>query len=136
MENFLNQVLIDYINFIEGYKNLIRGQNKIEDNFIKMKNGEIDKYTFLYHGAGCRLEKEGIVCEFDFLPENDFPIKFSSWKILEFINTNTRWSGINYGLEDVHEGLLNLVKKKKLFLLNIGGVEFPIFQVKGVECIK
>lgn len=130
MENYLNEILSDYVNFIEGYKNLIRSQNKTEDDFIHINNGKIGSYSFFYHGAGCRLEKDGIICEFDFLPENDFPIKFSSWKMYEFVKTNERWNKLNFSLEDVHTGLLKLVKTERLVLLEIDGVRFPIFQVK------
>lgn len=136
IENFLNEVLIDYVNFIEGYQEEIRSQNKTEIDLMQMRNGKIGSYDFFYHGAGCRLEKEGIVCEFDFLPENGFPIKFSSWEMLEFINTNKRWSGLNYSIEDVHTGLLNLVKKEKLVLLELYGRKFPIFQIKNIRYEK
>ncbi|WP_316822993.1 DUF6896 domain-containing protein [Pedobacter gandavensis] len=130
MENYLNEILIEYVNFIEEYKSLIKCQNKSEDDFISIKNGEIGSYSFFYHGAGCRLEKDGIICEFDFLPENDFPIKFSSWKMYEFIKTNERWNKLKFSLDDVHTGLLKLVETKRLVLLEINGVSFPIFQVK------
>jgi len=130
MENYLNEILSDYVNFIEGYKNVIRSQNKTEDDFIHINNGKIGSYSFFYHGAGCRLEKDGIICEFDFLPENDFPIKFSSWKMYEFVKTNERWNKLDFSLEDVHTGLLKLVKTERLVLLEIDGVRFPIFQVK------
>jgi len=133
MENYLNEVLIDYINFIEEYKNLIKSQNRTETEYIDMNNGEIGNYNFLYHGAGCRLEKEGVICEFDFLPENDFPIKFSSWKMYEFIRTNENWNKLDFSLEDVHIGLLQLVQKGRLVLLDIDGIKFPIFQIRGLK---
>lgn len=129
MENILKEVLIDYVNFIAGYKDLIKSENRIEADFMQMKNGKIGDYSFLYHGAGCRLEKLGVVCEFDFLPENDFSIKFSRWKMYEFFKTSPKWNGLNYNLEDIHTGLLKLVEKGKLFLLELNGVKFPIFQI-------
>jgi hypothetical protein len=130
MEKYLEEILIDYINFIEEYKNLIT-----ESEYIEMVNGKIGSYAFFYHGAGCRLEKDGTVCEFDFLPENDFPIKFSSWKIHEFIRTNKKWKKLSYSLEDVHTCLLKLVEKGKLNLLEINGVKLPIFQVGKMKNI-
>lgn len=131
MENYLSEIVRDYVDFIEGYKNLIRIQNKTEDDLIHINDGKIGDYSFSYHGAGCRLERDGVICEFDFLPENDFPIKFSSWKMFEFIKTNERWNKLNFSMDDVHLGLLELVKSGRLVLLEIEGVKFPIFQVKG-----
>jgi len=131
MENYLKEILIDYVNFIEEYKNLEKNQNKTEIEHGHINNGKIGNYSFFYHGAGCRLEKDGVICEFDFLPENGFPIKFSSWKMYEFIRTNEKWNKINLTLEDVHGGLLKLVKEEELVLLDINGVKFPIFQIKN-----
>jgi hypothetical protein len=50
--------------------------------------GIIGAYQYFYHGGGCKLEKDGVVCEFDYLPENGYPIKFSIWKFGEYIKTN------------------------------------------------
>lgn len=132
MEN-LNEILSDYVNFIEGYKNLIRSQNKTEDDFIHINNGEIGSYRFHYHGAGCRLEKDGVICEFDFLPENGFPVKFSTWVIYEFINTNAKWNGITHNIDVIHLELLKLVEKGELVLLDVMGVKFLVFQIKDIE---
>jgi len=136
MENYLKEVLIDYISFIEEYKNLIKNQNKTEADYILTNNGKIGNYNFLYHGAGCRLEKEGVICEFDFLPENNFPVKFSSWKMYEFIRTNEKWNKLDFSLDDVHIGLLQLVQKGGLVLLDIDGIKFPIFQIRGIEIFQ
>ncbi|WP_316838579.1 DUF6896 domain-containing protein [Pedobacter gandavensis] len=133
MGNFLKEILIDYVSFIVGYKELIIQQNGIESDFIDLGSGTIGDYSFFYHGAGCRLEKEGVVCEFDFLPENGFPIKFSNWEVYEFINTNAKWSGITYNLDEIHIELLKLVEKRELVLLDISGVKFLVFQIKDVE---
>lgn len=130
MEKYLGEILIDYVNFIEAYKNLVRNHNRMESDLIQMSTGKIGNYAFLYHGAGCRLEKDGIICEFDFLPENGFPVKFSTWKMYEFIRTNKKWNKLKFSLEEVHIGLLKLVEDKKLFLLNINEIELPIFQIK------
>lgn len=136
MEHFLKEVLIEYINFIVDYKSLIIKQNKKESDIIHLKSGKIGQYDFLYHGAGCRLEKEGIVCEFDFLPENEFPIKFTNWEISEFIKTNKTWNEKKYRSEDIHTGLLTLVRMKKLVLLELGGRKFPVFQIKDLSVFQ
>ena len=124
-------VLIDYVEFIEEFDNL-RKSNLHDD---KVREGEIGSFNFSYHGAGCRLEKEGIVCEFDFLPENQFPIKFSSWKLSEFIRTNPKWNHSSLTLEIIHDELMKIVENKKLFLLEVEGMAFPIFQIKKKELL-
>lgn len=133
MIKFLEEVIRDYIEFIQEYKFMIKAQGKDEKIFEKKRNGVIGNYIFLYHGAGCRLERDGIICEYDFLPENGYPIKFSNWKIYEFINTNKKWNVKGYSQKDIHDGLMGLVEIKKLFLLEIGGVKFPVFQIKNIN---
>lgn len=91
-----------------------------------MGNRTIGDYSFVYHDAGYRLEKEDVVCEFDFLPENGFPIKFSNWEVYQFINTNAKWNRITYNLDEIHIELLKLVEKGELVLLEISGVEGPV----------
>lgn len=132
MKDIIKAVLTDYVDFIRGFKDLIYNQSIDEENLYGT-SGVIDDYKFRYHGAGCRLEKKGTICEYDFLPENGFPIKFSSWKLQEFINTSEKWRGLDCGLEDLHESLLCLVEEKMLLLLELGGVQYPVFQVKDLD---
>ncbi|UIR55480.1 hypothetical protein LZQ00_14555 [Sphingobacterium sp. SRCM116780] len=131
MKNIEN-IVVDYYEFIQNYKDLIKEQNKDESYFIKERKGEIGGYKFWYHGAGCRLEKEGTACEFDYLPENGFPVKFTNWEIYEFINTSRKWPELNPNLDDIHISLMALVQQNKLFLLELDGVKFPVFQMKDV----
>lgn len=130
MKESIELILADYVDFILKYKEVLKSYNQNEADLIRMKKGDIGGYKFFYHGTGCRLEKDSVVCEFDSLPKNDFHIKFSNWKMYEFINSTTKWGKFNYTLEDVHEALLQLVKQGKLVFLVIGGASFPIFQVK------
>jgi hypothetical protein len=133
MEDLLKEILTDYVSFINGYKNLIKSHNRKEADFIAIRTGTIGAYSFHYHGAGCRLEKLGVICEFDFLPENECPIKFSSWKLYEFFNTNSKWNKVNYSLDDIHKDLLKLVEEGKLVLLELFGVKFLVFQIKDID---
>lgn len=132
MENLIEDVLIEYLNFIRRYKNLIKKQNLNEEKLYGT-SGVIGDYKFQYHGAGCRLEKNGTICEYDFLPKNGYPIKFSNWEIYEFIKTTQKWNIVDYSLQYIHIVLLKLVERKKLYRLEIGGVEYPVFQVKDMS---
>lgn len=132
----IEKIVIDYYCFIQDYKNLVRGKGIEESDLISKKKGEVGIYKFHYHGAGCRLEKEGIICEYDYLPTNDYPIKFSSWKLFEYMNTNPKWQDVKYNLDSVHKCLMTLVGENKLFLLELDGVKFPIFQLNNVTMLK
>jgi hypothetical protein len=136
MEDFFKKILIDYVSFINGYKNLIKSQNKKEDDFVAICTGKIGEYSFHYHGVSCRLEKLGVICEFNFLPENEFPIKFTTWGIYEFFITNSKWNGLNYSVDDIHKDLLKFVEKGKLVLLELFGRAFLIFQIKDTDSLN
>ncbi|MFD2969946.1 DUF6896 domain-containing protein [Sphingobacterium bambusae] len=126
-------ILVDYLAFIENFRvSLLEHTGKNFYN-VKDKSGKIGDYFYHFHGAGCRLEKDNIVCEFDFLPQNEFPIKFSVWKFSEFINTNERWQHLKMELPELDVELKKLVFEKKLHLLDIGGVIFQIFQVENAS---
>ncbi|MFD2557199.1 DUF6896 domain-containing protein [Sphingobacterium tabacisoli] len=92
-------------------------------------------YKFQYHGAACRLEKHGVICEYDLLPENEYPVKFSNWELNEFINTSEKWKTVKYSLEELHEILLQLVEDKKAS--SFGDRVYNIFCLsnKRYECI-
>lgn len=132
MKDRLKEILLDYICFIEAFKNEIIAQD-IKEESLYGTGGNIGDYKFQYHGAGCRLEKLGVICEYDFLPENGYPIKFSTWDISEFIRSNQIWSELHCSLEILHEHLLSLVEEKELFLLELEGLIFPVFQVKDIK---
>ncbi|WP_437922107.1 DUF6896 domain-containing protein [Sphingobacterium sp. LRF_L2] len=132
MEN-IQLILSDYLRFIDDFRiKLLKSTGK---NFfdIDVKMGTIDYFTYLFHGAGCRLEKDGVVCEFDFLPENEYPIKFTVWEIYEFIRTNKIWQHLTMELSDIESKLAKQVENGKLNLLELGGMVFKVFQVKNME---
>lgn len=130
MKAVINMV-IDYLEFIEGFERLLKNAGMSHDDFRRKKNlGIIGAYKYFYHGGGCKLEKDGVVCEFDYLPENGYPIKFSIWKFAEYIRTNPKWNNLGYDTDLIHKELHRLVKLSKLFYLEEFGVVYPIFQVK------
>jgi len=92
--------------------------------------GIIGAYQYFYHGGGCKLKKDGVVCEFDYVPENGYPIKFSIWKFGGYIKTNPKRFHFGFDIDFIHKELCELVKLGKLFYLEEFGVLYPIFQVK------
>jgi len=132
IKNHIENIIIDYVKFIKEFESLL-GELDFDSTKIYDESGVIGHYRYQYHGAGCRLEKNGIICEYDFLPKNNYPIKFSSWKLFEFIRTNNKWNSLIISLDDVHEVLMLLVEDKKIFLLDLGGSIFPIFQIKDMQ---
>ncbi|WP_409574954.1 DUF6896 domain-containing protein [Sphingobacterium siyangense] len=67
-------------------------------------------FNYHFHGAGCRLEKDGVICEFDFMPTNEYSIKFCLWKMCEFILTNHANGIIKLEESESHEVLYTQVE--------------------------
>ncbi|RKE56008.1 DUF6896 domain-containing protein [Sphingobacterium detergens] len=126
----LRKVLQDYVSLIEDFKSQFSPDiNEFEQKSSRNRSGNIGEFKYHFHGAGCRLEKEGIVCEFDFMPTNEYPIKFSIWKMSEFILTNKAYGIDKLEESELHEALHPLVEDRTLVKLVFGGVVWEIYQI-------
>lgn len=102
---------------------------EFEKKSSRNRSGHINGFDYRFHGEGCRLEKEGIVCEFDFMPTNEYPIKFSIWKMSEFILTNKAYGIDKLELSELHEVLHPLVEDGTLVKLKLAGVVWEVYQI-------
>ncbi len=102
---------------------------EFEKKSRRNRSGHIGEFKYWFHGAGCRLEKDGIVCEFDFMPTNEYPIKFSTWEIREFILTNKAYGIDKLEESELHEALHPLVDDGTLVKLVLGGVVWEVYQI-------
>lgn len=129
-------ILHYYLHFIEHFRKCLlhhTGNSFFDFNVETGRAGQVEDYTYLFHGAGCRVEKDGIVCEFDFLPKNEYPIKFSLWKFQEYIRTSKQWEHAYVELSELHVALMKLVESNDLHLLEIAGCTYLVFQVADVH---
>lgn len=134
----IKKVLKDYIDFINNYENLMKDKYNIKENIslwevahqnIFSKQGSIGNYEYLYHGFGCRLEKDNVVCEYDTAPLNGNEIKFSYWKFLEFIKTNPKYNKLDITRNYMEDELDKLVKEGILSWYILDGYSYNILQV-------
>ncbi|MGE8292367.1 MAG: DUF6896 domain-containing protein [Sphingobacterium sp.] len=126
----LRTVLQDYVSLIEDFKSQFSPDiNEFEQKSSRNRSGNIGEFKYQFHGAGCRLEKDGIVCEFDFMPTNEYPIKFCLWKMSEFILTNKVYGIDKLEESELHEVLHPLVEDGTLVKLVFGGVVWEIYQI-------
>ena len=124
------KVLNDYVAFINDFKyQFSPNMEEFEKKSSRNRSGHISGFKYQFHGAGCRLEKDGIVCEFDFMPTNEYPIKFSTWEIREFILTNKAYNIDRLELSELHEALHPLVEDGTLVKLKLGGVVWEVYQI-------
>lgn len=94
------------------------------------RRGHIKGYDYNFHGAGCTLIKNGIICEYDVTLLTKKEIKFSLWKFSEFIRTHPDYSDKEYSMEYIDKKLSELIDIKILSWLEIEGKVFKIYQVE------
>ncbi len=129
----MNRILKQYIQFIKDFENELSCKYNIYDDFWNQsgirfpKEGTTDHFKYNYHGAGCKIQKDGVVCEFDVAPLNGNDIKFSPWKLFNFINTNPDID--NVSKEDLDLGLSLLIEQKQISKLIIDGIDTGVYQV-------
>lgn len=126
----IRKVLNDYVAFIDDFRcQFSPNMDEFEQRSSRNRSGHIGGFNYQFHGAGCRLEKDAIVCEFDFMPINEYPIKFSTWEMREFILTSKAYGIDKLEESELHELLHPLVEDGTLVKLVLGGVVWEIYQV-------
>ncbi|PUV24053.1 DUF6896 domain-containing protein [Sphingobacterium athyrii] len=126
----IKEILNDYVAFINDLKHRFSpNMEEFEKKRSQNRSGNIGEFKYQFHGAGRRLEKDGIVCEFDFMPTNEYPIKFSTWEIRKFILTTKAYSIDKLEKPELHEALHPLVDDGTLVRLVLGGVVREVYQI-------
>ncbi|WP_299223300.1 hypothetical protein [uncultured Aquimarina sp.] len=122
-----------YIGFIKDFEEELNTTFNISGNIWEKagndfpKLGEFNGYKYSFHGAGCRVEKEGVICEYDIAPLNNTSIKFSLWKLFNFIKTNPSLQDMSK--DDVHVNILKLIEDKIISKLIIENIDTGIYQI-------
>lgn len=132
--NNMEEILNDYIAFIKTFENKMIVKYNLEKNPWNVRRvfdrkGVIDEYHYTYHGVGCRLESEGIICEYDVAPLDGKEIKFDSWNFWEFANTYPKYKPLQYTIEYIEEELLKLIDRGILSFMEIDGRIFQVYEV-------
>ncbi|WP_282088453.1 DUF6896 domain-containing protein [Aquimarina algiphila] len=122
-----------YISFIKDFEKELSVKHGISDDFWNKsgkdfpKKGTTENYIYNFHGAGCTIEQNDIICEYDTAPLNGNNIKFSPWKFFNFIKTHPKLNTISK--EDLESGLQLLLTKKKISKLVINDIQTGVYQV-------
>lgn len=88
---------------------------------------KVKDYEYFFHGAGCRIVKNKIICEYDFLSyEDGFSYQFSIWKLKSFIES---FYEIPLNEKELKQKIEELVTKGFLKKLKIENRIFDIYIV-------
>lgn len=122
----IQEILINYINFIRAFEELLKDKYKKDINpcsfsqtFFERK-GIIDGIDYWFHGSGCTAEKDGVIYAYD-IAVNE--IQFSQWEFSELIRTHPQYQQLNYTPEFIEYELYQLINKGILDWVFIEGIE-------------
>tara|TARA_Y100001947_G_C10208735_1_gene248198 strand:- start:13 stop:411 length:399 start_codon:yes stop_codon:yes gene_type:complete len=130
----MNKEIITYIEFIKKFEGKLNSKFEISGNIWERsgkdfpKSGKVGDYKYSFHGAGCRIENNGIICEYDIAPLNGKSIKFSLWKLANFIKIHPKLEEKEFS--DLDKELSFLVKERFLSKLKIDDIETSTYQVE------
>ncbi|MFP3833592.1 DUF6896 domain-containing protein [Chryseobacterium sp. SIMBA_028] len=130
----IKKLLEEYLIFIVNFESVLKKEYDIpNDKNIwshmvekKYEKGIAGTYNYVRHGSGFTVEKNGIICEYDKAPLNEYDIKFSFWKFKNFIET----AHIQVIIEDVvlKKDLSDLITANILSWLITDGINWNIYQ--------
>lgn len=123
--------LDEYIHFIKDFEGTIKKEFNIQNDIYlhlnkKFKSrGKVNNYDYYFHGAGCRIEKDKVICEYDYLSyENNLSYQLSLWKLKTFIDS---FYNIDYDANMLKDELENLVIKGVLKKLKIDNKIYDVY---------
>ncbi|SEH45582.1 DUF6896 domain-containing protein [Chryseobacterium culicis] len=128
------KLLEEYLVFIVNFESVLKKEYDIPKNINiwsylverKYKKGTVATYNYICHGSGFTVEKNGIICEYDKAPLNEYDIKFSFWKFKNFIETNHMQIIIDDSI--LKKDLSDLITANIVSWLIIDGINWNIYQ--------
>jgi hypothetical protein len=120
----IKEILTDYICFIRTFEVLLKNKYKMDINPCSFsgtlfeKKGTIDGIEYWFHGSGCTVEKDGVLCKYD-ISINE--IQFTQWDFTEFIRTHPEYQKLNYSSDYIEYELYQLINKGTLAWLIVKG---------------
>ena len=129
----MKEELNSYVKFIRDFEKELEKKCQISNDFwnksgIKFpKTGNTKSFKYSFHGAGCRVEKGEVVCEYDIAPLNDNDINFSLWKLFNYIETNPELENVDR--KDLESGVKELEKEGVISKLFIDGIDTGLYEI-------
>lgn len=113
-------ILTEYITYIKTFEQLIRDKYQLfkeetilsgVENSFKRK-GNIDNFTYWFHGSGCSLGIDTVECHYDYFIHG---IKFTLWAFKTFISTHPEYKVLLYTDKFLEIELYRLIERKILY---------------------
>ncbi|WP_312921092.1 DUF6896 domain-containing protein [Empedobacter brevis] len=84
-----------YRSFIVLFEEALKKHYDINDNLYEdyigvlfERKGSIDDFNYRFHGGGCKVIQNNIVCDYNFIPYSiEFKYQYTIWNLYTFIDT-------------------------------------------------
>lgn len=88
IKKYLEAYKLFIVEFEEAMKKNYHFEGNISDyvNILFEDTGSIKNYKYHFHGGGCEIIQNNIICDYDIINYGkDFKFEFSIWKLYTFI---------------------------------------------------
>ncbi|WP_353166185.1 DUF6896 domain-containing protein [Empedobacter brevis] len=115
-----------YTSFIVSFEEALKKHYDINDNLYEdyigvlfEREGSIDNFNYRFHGGGCEVIQNNIVCDYNFIPYSiEFKYQYTIWKLYKFIKSYSNMSITEEELKKEIETLVEIGQIKKLVIDN------------------
>ncbi|QEE49841.1 hypothetical protein FUA48_09660 [Flavobacterium alkalisoli] len=129
----MKKILDNYYDFIETFEKLLMSEYGLDVNpyskagTLVPRKGKIGEFEYHYHGAGCTVKKDDIICEYNIVPVNKPGIKFSLWSFSEYVNSSSALKKSGYTSDYIRNELEKLIDEGILEWDDIDGNPINIY---------
>lgn len=118
-----------YKSFIIEFEEAIKQYYKINDNLYEgyigilfEREGSIKNYKYRFHGGGCEIIQNDIICDYDYIPyDRNFKYQYTIFSLNTFIKT---YFNLKIDERDLKKEIEELVKKGEIKKLIEEGREY------------
>ncbi|WP_333662215.1 DUF6896 domain-containing protein [Chishuiella changwenlii] len=121
-----------YKSFIIEFEETIKQYYKINDNLYEgyigvlfKREGSIKNYKYRFHGGGCEVIQNDIICDYDYIPyDRNFKYQYTICSLHTFIET---YFNLKIDKKDLKKEIEEFVKKGEIKKLIEDGREYDVY---------
>lgn len=115
-----------YRSFIVSFEETLKKHYNINDNLYEdyigvlfERKGSIDDFNYRFHGGGCEVIQNNIICDYNFIPyDEDLKYQYTIWNLYKFIKSNSDINITEEKLKKEIEALVEIGQIRKLVIDN------------------
>ncbi len=127
----MKEIIEEFLKIINNFRKEVFKNSNIKQGetwlYKPDYNGELNGFTYRYHGAGCEVKYKDYMCDFNMYSLETELISFSGYSIYCFINSNPKYLGKYQDVKEVEKELIKLREEGYLTNLKMHGRTYGSF---------